>query len=185
MSYNSIDRKAFEILVQEHHRRLLGYAFALVSSREVAEDLVQDAFVTAFYKLSTFDASRNFGAWMRGIVRIKFLEWCRKKKEFAISPAELDLLEEQHHEWDNLANEPGDIMNALAHCMKTLPNEMGETVDLYYLKELSGTETAKQLDVQESTIRKRLQRARQKLALCINNRLSQALEVEQGVTTNV
>ena len=56
------DDRAFEILVREHHRRLLAYALAMVESRATAEDVVQDAFVTAYRKLRTFDAWRILAA---------------------------------------------------------------------------------------------------------------------------
>jgi DNA-directed RNA polymerase specialized sigma24 family protein len=43
----AVDAKAFEILVRLHHRRLLAYALALTAREDVAEDLVQDAFLVA------------------------------------------------------------------------------------------------------------------------------------------
>ncbi len=53
------DHRAFEILVRQHHRRLLAYSSALTPDSGLAEDLVQEAFITAFRKLSAFDPSRD------------------------------------------------------------------------------------------------------------------------------
>jgi len=41
------DRKGFSILVRQHHRELLVYARALIGDADTAQDIVQEAFVTA------------------------------------------------------------------------------------------------------------------------------------------
>jgi len=74
---NALDPKGFEALVREHHRRLLAYALALTRRIDVSEDLVQDALLVTHRDLAKFDATRDFGAWARGILRMKYLEWTR------------------------------------------------------------------------------------------------------------
>ncbi len=91
-----VDAKAFEILVRLHHRRLLAYALSLTGREDVAEDLVQDAFLVAHRDLARFDATRDFGAWVRGIVRMKYLEWARRCRTQPVDGALLDSIEERH-----------------------------------------------------------------------------------------
>jgi len=64
-------RQAFAVLAREHHRGLLVFARALCGNHATSADLVQDAFVTAWRNLDRFDTTRDFGAWLRGIVRNK------------------------------------------------------------------------------------------------------------------
>lgn len=70
-SDEAMDRRSFSILVREHHRGLLAYARALTGEDHTSRDIVQDAFVVAWRNLGTFDVTRDFGSWMRGIVRNK------------------------------------------------------------------------------------------------------------------
>ena len=81
-----MDAGGFEELVRLHHRRLLAYALALTRSPHAAEDLVQDALLIAHRDLAKFDSTRDFGAWVRGIVRMKYLEWTRAPPDRAARP---------------------------------------------------------------------------------------------------
>lgn len=162
-----IDSKAFEILVREHHRRIMAFAISLVQNPNVAEELVQDAFVTAYDKLSSFESNRDFGAWVRGIVRNKYREWARSRKEKALSPDIIEAIDEQHNFWDKHSDSTNNAITALRDCLKKLPDLLKETVECFYIKQLSGSETAKELDANESVIRKRLQRGREQLSLCV------------------
>ena len=167
------DNKAFEILVREHHRRLLAYAHSLVPS-SVAEDLVQDAFITAYKKLDSFDSSKSFGAWVRGIIRMKYLEWVRKQNEVSMDNELLDALEASHYEWDRGESSPGNAFRTLRDCIGKLPDRFRELIDLFYMKEKSGRSISQEMNLSEATVRKSLERARKNLAKCI----SQNMEAE-------
>ncbi|MDA0810852.1 MAG: sigma factor [Verrucomicrobia bacterium] len=97
-----MERRAFSGKVREHHRQLLAYGFALTADRELARDLVQDAFVAAYQNLGRFEVSRDFGAWMRGIVRNKWRDWMKRKKLTLLDEGELERLEAEHAAWEAL-----------------------------------------------------------------------------------
>ena len=99
----ALEPKGFEALVREHHRRLLAYALALTRKNDVAEDLVQDALLVVHRDLTRFDASRDFGAWVRGIIRMKYLEWTRSQRTERLSESQLEELDARHREWDRRA----------------------------------------------------------------------------------
>ena len=171
MAPPAVDARAFEVLVRIHHRRLLAYALALTNRRDAAEDLVQEAFLIAHRDLARFDASRDFAAWVRGIVRMKYLEWARQHRMQAIDPAILDSVEAQHREWDRAVEEGRqDVVAAVRECLQLLAAHVGETVQLFYTEKRSCTEIAVRMGTTEVVIRKRLQRARESLAECIRRR---------------
>ena len=160
---------AFEVLVRQHHRRLLAYATSITGSEEAAQDVVQDAFVAAFEKLAQFDASKDFGAWMRGIVRNKCRQWARSRRDVAVEDEVLEVLETQHRLWDAHQTESDEaLFSALSRCLKKLPGLLGQAVDLFYMRRLSGAEIAARVGADEAAVRKRLQRARTQLGDCIN-----------------
>jgi RNA polymerase sigma-70 factor (ECF subfamily) len=145
---------------------------SLVRDRAEAEDIVQDAFVTAFLKLESFDAAKSFPAWMRGIIRFKSLEHVRRRREVVLSHEELDLLDEAHRDWDRSAQDDNELFQVLAECLRRLPEILGNPVRMFYLEAMSGAAVAVALACNEATVRKRLQRARGELAVCVNGQLS-------------
>jgi RNA polymerase sigma-70 factor (ECF subfamily) len=168
----SLEPKGFETLVREQHRRLLAYALALTRRNEVAEDLAQDALLIAHRDLAKFDATRDFGAWVRGIIRMKYLEWTRSRRMERMSEAQLEAIEAQHREWDRAAEEGrGDALSALRACREELGEHIAETLDLFYSGNQSCADIAARLHTSEVVIRKRLQRAREALGGCLEKRL--------------
>ena len=167
-----LESKDFETMVREHHRRLLAYALALTRRNEVAEDLVQDTLLVAHRDLGKFDASRDFGAWTRGIVRMKYLEWTRSHRSERMSEAQIEAIEATHREWDRAAEEGrGDALAALRDCRGQLGGHIAETLDLFYSEQRSCADIATRLKTTEMVVRKRLQRAREALGDCLKKRL--------------
>ncbi len=167
------ETKAFEILVRRHHRRLLAYATSITGDENTARDVVQDAFLVAHHKLSEFDASKDFGAWMRGIVRNRCHETRRAESRLVLVEANvLEAIEKQHTAWDTSeAEQDGCALQALRECLNKLPDLMQQAINLFYMQRLSGAEVASRIGSEEATIRKRLQRARQNLGDCITKTL--------------
>ncbi len=161
------DRLAFEILVRQHHRRLLGYAMALCHSGAEAEDLVQEAFLVAYRELARFDPSRDFAAWVRGIVRMKWLE-SHRRRERPVDDATLAALDEGHRRLEiNEAESGVDALATLRGCVARLDGALRETVELFYLQELPCQAVAERTGVSVEAVRKRLQRARAALGDCL------------------
>jgi len=164
---------AFSRLVQRHHRDLLVFARALTQNRQASAEIVQDAFVTAWDKLAAFDVTRDFGAWMRGIVRNKWREWLRRNnRSVDIDDEHLALLDGSVAEWQGItAREQNPVFSALELCLDRLPEPLREAVDSYYYKHEHGEEAAAELGASPAALRKRLQRARQMLRDCLDNKL--------------
>lgn len=90
-----MDRARFSELIRDHHRPLLAYARVLAGHPERAGELVQDSFVAAWQVIGRFDVTRDFGSWLRGIVRNKWREDCRRNhREVPLEDPEIVRLEE-------------------------------------------------------------------------------------------
>lgn len=63
-SAKSGDSKAFSSLVLKHQQSLLRLCMRFTSSHDLAEDIVQDTFVKAYRKLSTFEGRSSFKSWL-------------------------------------------------------------------------------------------------------------------------
>jgi RNA polymerase sigma factor (sigma-70 family) len=166
------DRRSFAILAREHHRGLLVYGRALAGNEATAADLVQDAFVTAWKNLSRFDVTRDFGSWMRGIVRNKWREYLRRhRREVDVDDATLEVWESRFITWDDGRNSGhGDLFELLENCLARLPEPMREAVDRFYYQDAAGESVADSLGIDTATLRKRLQRSREALRNCLEQK---------------
>jgi RNA polymerase sigma-70 factor, ECF subfamily len=67
------DGAAFEVLVRRHLRAAYVVALAIVHDPQEAEDLAQDAMVTAFERLDTCREPEKFPGWLMQVVRNRAL----------------------------------------------------------------------------------------------------------------
>lgn len=58
------DRKAYSTLVRRHQKALLRMSMRFVKDLDTAEDVVQEAFIKAYERLSTFEARASFKSWL-------------------------------------------------------------------------------------------------------------------------
>jgi len=167
-----VDREGFSNLARDHHRGLLAYARALVRNEATAADLVQDAFVAAWGNLGRFDVTRDFGAWMRGIVRNKWREHLRRhSREVDVDDKTLESWENHLAIWDQGSRSASaDLFEALEDCLRRLPEAMGEAVRRFYYQDEAGDALASTLGIAPPTLRKRLQRAREALRDCLDHK---------------
>jgi RNA polymerase sigma-70 factor (ECF subfamily) len=170
---SQVGRQAFAVLAREHHRGLLIFARALSRNEATAADLAQEAFLTAWRNLESFDTTRDFGAWLRGIVRNKWREHLRKHaREVDVDDATIDAWENKLARWDyNRATGDPGLLDALDDCLTRLPDAMGDAVRRFYYQEEPGETIARQLGIDATTLRKRLQRAREALRTCLDRKL--------------
>ena len=165
--------KAFEILVRQHHRRVVAFALSLVQREEVAEDLAQEAFLEAYRKLEQFDPTRDFGRWVRGIVRMKYLEWARQRRPSPLDEQALEQLEAQHRSWDEAWEKgSGDALSALRLCLERLQATARQTIEGFYFRKEDCATVASRMGASESAVKKRLERIRGTLAECVRQRLA-------------
>ncbi len=74
------DSGAFDALVQRHADRLLRMVRSLTHSREDAEDVTQEAFTSAFFKLDSFAGRSSFFTWLYRIALNKAISRRRLRR---------------------------------------------------------------------------------------------------------
>ncbi len=174
------DPDDFAELVRLHHRELLVYARSLTREANTSRDIVQDAFVVAHQKVNTFDVTRDFATWMRGIVRNKWREWVRKNQRYELTDNELSGMDADIAVWQaEAANGSSTVFDALEVCLERLPDNLRETVHAFYYDGKSGDEASDALGIAPAAVRKRLQRARTLLKDCVDNKLQNAQQSAQ------
>ena len=82
------DSSAQTELYQLYSKAMYNIAHRIANNQEDAEDILQDAFVSAFRNLNSFRGDSSFGAWLKKIVVNKSINFIKKKR------LELDPLDE-------------------------------------------------------------------------------------------
>jgi len=74
------DAKAQFALYEQYHKAMYNVAWRIVKEAHEAEDVMQEAFISAFKKLDQFSGQVTFGAWLKKIVINKAIVAFRKQK---------------------------------------------------------------------------------------------------------
>lgn len=74
------DEHAMEELVILTQQKALFYAKFLMNDNILAEDIVQEAYMTAFEKIDSLSDLRNFEAWLHKIIRNKVFDYNKRKE---------------------------------------------------------------------------------------------------------
>lgn len=160
-----------EALVQAYQLRAIRAAFLVVWNQEIAEDIVQTAFLRVYEHIQQFDSRRPFGPWfMKIVVNDALKAITRKEKQVSW---DLASQVQESSLFDFLSDpQPGpeesleraDLRTAVRNAIEQLtPEQRAAVVCRYYLG-LSQAEMVKELDVPLSTVKWRLHIARQRLS---------------------
>lgn len=150
------DTEAYSLLVERHQDRVVAAAYHIVSDRDAAEDLAQDAFVEGFRSLRRLREPARVGAWFHGIVQRLCYKWLRRHSRISsVETEQFDLMPGDAPQPD----EPGDLMELLAQ----LPEQYRQVLVARYLEELEYTEIADQLGTTVNNVRVRAHRAKIRL----------------------
>jgi RNA polymerase sigma-70 factor, ECF subfamily len=82
------DVEAYNLLVSRWERRVFNYLLRLVSNREDALDVSQEAFLKAYQSLPKLDDPQRFGAWLFRIAHNEAFSLLRRRKPEGEMPLE-------------------------------------------------------------------------------------------------
>lgn len=161
------DAEAFAALYRRRRPDIYRFSLHMTANPAVAEDVVQDVFLTVMRDADRFDAGRaTVVAWLCGIARNHLRQ--RLARDSRLEPMERD----DDPGADTVVVEPGALtdlirverVEALRRAVQALPVRYREAVVLCDLQELSYQEAADALACAVGTVRSRLHRARALLA---------------------
>ncbi len=139
--------------------KMLGVCYRYASSREEAEDFLQEAFITVFRKLHQYKGDGELGAWIHRIVVNTSLNCIKAKHRFTTGTniIPIDQLPD-NTALQNPANEK-DLME-LVH---QLPTGYKTVFNLYAIEGFSHNEIGEMLNITASTSRSQFMKARKML----------------------
>ncbi|HKJ68448.1 MAG TPA: sigma-70 family RNA polymerase sigma factor [bacterium] len=173
--------------VDEHGDMLYRYALWRVSDETVAEDLVQDTFLSALRALSDYQGESAIRTWLVSILKRKIIDHYRHKSRINAHEPDHDFHETADFfaegamkgRWrpdaaprDWRKNPEAEIetegfMQVLHACMKKLSDGLAAVFTLRELEQMETESICKELDITASNLWVRLHRARLQLRKCL------------------
>jgi RNA polymerase sigma factor (sigma-70 family) len=182
------DHRAFEQIMRQHNQRLYRLAVSLMGEPSEAEDVLQESYVKAYRRLSTFEGKASLGTWLARIVRNEAIDRLRARgMRNAAVTLEADLPRIERDEPASLEDwSPGeagqsdpevkvereDMRGILEQAIASLPVHFRTVFMLREVEGLSVKETAEYLELAVATVKTRDHRAR----LLLRQRLSEQIE---------
>lgn len=175
---------AFEQLVRTHSGRMLSVCRRILRNEEEAKDAVQEAFISAFRGISSFEGTSRLGTWLHRIAVNASLMRLRSRKrrpEESIDDL-LPAFEADGHarvqpkDWSPSAIqlvETRETREFVRECIDRLPEMYRVVLLLRDIEELDTSETAEILGVSDGVVKVRLHRARHALRRLLAERFGE------------
>jgi len=181
------DEDAAELLMRRHNQLLFRVARSIVRDSAEAEDVLQDAYVSAFSALGRFEGRSSLATWLARIVANKARSRVQRQRRNVPLAVHADLD-------GNVANDDsvkaagwlgdvrrgpeeaagdGELRAMLAEAVDRLPEPLRTVFVLRCAEGMNAAETAECLDVSAEVVRVRLHRARAALRADIDRSLDQ------------
>lgn len=166
------DAKALRQLYERDAGYLLGVAQRIVRERQLAEDVLHDAFVSVWTQAATFDAARGSGrGWIFSIVRHQALNTVRRRnKEVEVDEDTLDahMNATTSHVPNSFSLEADPLMlGRLAQCLERLDAPRRASILYAYLDGCSHSEIAERLRSPLGSVKAWVRRGLQSLRECM------------------
>lgn len=161
-------RDAFDALMPQFQKMAFYVAYNRLHDVHVAEDIVQEAFLTAYLKLDQLREPQAFAAWLKQIVLTHCERHIRgKRPKLEPIDARYDLATDKPSPEAML--EEVEMHNQVLYAIESLPEHERAVTEGFYMQGESQKELATRLKVPVTTVKKRLQYAREHLRLMIGD----------------
>ncbi|MEW5924146.1 MAG: RNA polymerase sigma factor [Candidatus Zixiibacteriota bacterium] len=159
------DKNAYGRLVLKHQKRLFRFILMMLGKKDMAEDVVQEAFVKGYLALGSFDPEKPFYPWIATIARNLALNMIKKEEREKPASEYEDLIDSVPDATDNPLDNIIDRENdrRLARAVEALPPQYRTVFVMRMIEKKSYEEIGRELKISPGTVDSRLYRARQKL----------------------
>ena len=161
------DQSAFEALVKANQAMAYQLAYRMTGNPEDAADLTQEAFLSAWRSLASFQGQSAFSTWLYRLTSNACIDFLRReKRRGALSLTAEDEEEERQLEVPDERFSPErelekkEAQRTVREGLLSLSPEHREVLVLRELEGLSYEEIAQTLGLEEGTVKSRLARAR-------------------------
>ncbi|RQO52958.1 sigma-70 family RNA polymerase sigma factor [Pseudomonas sp. KBW05] len=163
------NRQAFEALYRSVSPRLHGIALRFMGRSDLAEEVLQEAFVRIWYNASRYEAHLAAPmTWMVNITRNLAIDQLRKRREQPLADGQQDALpDDGPSAHEQLDRERG--AQALSRCLDSLDAVQRQSISVAYFKGLSCTELAEHMAAPLGSVKSWIRRGMERLRRCLES----------------
>ena len=151
-------RKAQYELYRKYCDAMYSVCCRLMGENVAAVEVMQDAFLTVYDKIATYNFQSTLGAWIKRIVINKCIDYLRLKKKYF-----LELSEEVNAVADEIPEQRNINVDLIKKAIEVLPGGYKMVFTLYALEGYDHEEIAQILNISEQTSKSQYHRAKLKL----------------------
>lgn len=164
------DRRAFDELYRRSSGRLYAICLSLLRKEDLAEDVLQDAFVKIWHRSPSFDPSKGTAmTWMISIARNRALDLLRS------AHVQADLVVDEYQDEDfasgahspAVATEIDASTKAVMECLGELKEQQQRCIMMAYYYGHTHEELSKLLQTPLGTVKAWIRRGLEKLRECL------------------
>jgi len=161
------ETEMFGQLVRLHQSAVLRYAASLVLDHDVAQDMVQDAFLRAYTRLRECRDRSRFRPWLFQIVRNRCLDHLKDTRRRHVPLDSTEPLADA-------ADEPAAVVErtrlrmGVEQALRQLPAAQREAFLLHYVEDLPYEVMSDLLETSVSALKMRVHRARETLCTALH-----------------
>jgi len=156
----------FEMIMHEYGDRLTKLSYNYIKDWNIAEDIVQDVFITCYREYEKVDKIVSFKSWIYRITINKCKDILKSSMfKRVITNSNLLSFRKSPELSPEMATMKNEEAAFLSNCVLQLPIKYREVITLYYYEELSIEEISQILKMNRNTIKTRLNRARMNLKI--------------------
>lgn len=184
------DTNILENWVSQFSDELFSWAFYKTSSKETAEDLVQETFLSAYHKLATFEGKSQPKTWLFAILNNKIVDHYRlaartTKQQFSITEdsgfqLSNDIFTEdgcwRNDQVNPLWNQDEELLDnadfnlILQQCMEELPSKWKLAITSKYLTDKNTDQICQDLEMTTSNYWQVTHRAKLLMRKCLETK---------------
>jgi RNA polymerase sigma-70 factor, ECF subfamily len=164
--------RALEVIFDRHGDRAYSLAYRMCGQRTVAEDVVQEAFLSLWRSGTRYDASRgSVRAWILTAVRNRAIDAFRREsvttgRDVADEEATARLAADERTEAEVERREDARRIRA---ALEELPREQRQVIELAYFGGFSHSEIAGMLDLPAGTVKGRMRLGLTKMRVALGD----------------
>jgi RNA polymerase sigma-70 factor, ECF subfamily len=160
------DARAFEVVYDRHAGAAFSVAYRMVGRGNVAEDVVQEAFLSIWRSGARYERARgSVRTWVLGIVHHRAIDQLRRSSVHAKRRASDEGIEERVEARERTDTEVArrEEAQAIRSAMDSLPAEQSHVIELAYFGGFTHTEIADILGAPVGTVKGRMRLGLEKL----------------------
>jgi RNA polymerase sigma-70 factor (ECF subfamily) len=157
------DAAALDQLIARHRGRLFGIARHMTGSADAAQDIVQEALVSALTSLSCLRDGNSFGKWLNTIVRRQVVRWRRERDRRPEPVGDLVLRGAPAAVWDRPEVASPELLESIREALEVLKRRDRQVMVLHYLEGRTCDEIASIMGLSQGGVKRILHDSRNKV----------------------